>query len=166
MFKLVVLSMLVVLSVAVCHAQTVGAPLPHGLMLSTSPNSGPNKLTTVSTRDIYRRIATKLGAVTTDKRINRELLEEELCNLLGREPIICRLTLKPNGRVEEVSILNGSESIEHDKQAIELLRKIGKYGSCHSSRENLSYQVELPKLYVFSMEPYGNKIYHRPVSLD
>lgn len=99
-------------------------------------------------RDVYRSIAESLGAIrsTEGKPIDTALMDEKLKDLLGETRLVCELTLKPSGRVQEVKILDSSGDPQSDKKAIRLLKNIGFYGADRDSHKNLSYQVELPKL--------------------
>ena len=81
------------------------------------------------------------------------MIEDKLRSRIGDKQVTCRLTLRPSGRVEGIKILESSGNPESDKKAIALLKGIASYGIDRDSHENLSYQVELPKLRLSPLKP-------------
>jgi TonB C terminal len=102
------------------------------------------------TRDIFRTIAENVGATEfmPTGRIDTAMLEERLRSLVGDKRITCKLTVKPSGRIAVVQILDSSGDPQSDKKAVALLKSSEPYVADSSSRENISYQIELPKLHV------------------
>lgn len=163
MQKYVLLCLLAVFPINASFAQAPGAPAPKGTVLCTLTGSKIYK-PAKNSRDIEHRIAAAFGAIrVTNNGIDFPKLEQKLRDQIGDKPIICKLTLRPSGQVDGVSILDSSGSPESDQKAVRLLQNIKQYGAYRESRELLSYQVELPNLYTFPLEPYGNKLYKRPM---
>ncbi len=127
--------------------------VPTQLGTSASDCSGGTPLwmkshpATQRSRDIYQKIAEKLKTIGPDERVDGEALEEKLSVLVGSKQVICCLILRPNGKIQEVKVLDNSVDYRHYKRAIALLNSIKQYGA-DEGKENLSYQVVLPKLWV------------------
>lgn len=105
-------------------------------------------------RDIYRSIADTVGASKDEDQVDTAIVDEKLNNLFGSTHVACMLTLRPSGRVETVKVLDSSGDPKLDSKCIDLLKRVGQYGTDHSSQKNLSYRVELPNLRVVPQPEY------------
>lgn len=125
---------------------------PLGVNLSSCSPGPPLRMTAnfkaKPVRDIYRRIAERVDAIGTgpEKLIDQEKVNEKLSAMVGANQFVCKLTLKPSGRLERIEIAQSSGDESNDKRLISFLKGIGSFGPSDDARNLVSYRIQIPKL--------------------
>jgi TonB family protein len=101
---------------------------------------------------IYTNLGRNLGLSETDIRslcAEDKRVQQKLRDQFGSDLVVCKVTLKPNGRIEKIAVKRSSGSQDADQKIVDFIKNAGPFNR-NDFPESLSYSVEVPS---FNVKP-------------
>ncbi len=153
-------SMTILISMLSVQAKTHTLPKYDGLS-GTPSTQKPSKALLCGTNSawsmscptvtsIYGSIARGVGISEAETRVLRvkdPYAQQKLRETFGSNEVSCKLTVKPNGRIESVEIKKSSGFPETDRKILEFMKNAGPFKP-NEFPESLSWTVEFPQFLI------------------